>query len=374
MCIQTWGKIMSVNSLSISAKAIDQQAQYQQTFSRSRKLTLLDKQENSQTSILSDLQSIKALNQEVLIQVKNDIDNMLSKNKPSKEVQLEETYDRPLPPKIELMKVILEGYFGKEFGEFFSELDLQLNNQSDNNFQDPNQIAAEGDENNRIDIDGMQFNSNDLLKVEQWQHHSQSLNYQMSGEFNVNGKNIKMDYSFAIASEYKSYSSVEMTAAALKDPMLVQFGDQSIGQIKEHHKFDINQDGELNKLPVFFGDVGYLVYDKNQNLKADNGSELFGPQTGHGFNELAQLDSDENGFIDSDDEAFEHLYLWQPEQGNNLMSLTDAKIRAINTSAIDTPFNFYDTKGNIMAQIRQSSFAISDDNLGKGVHQIDVKI
>lgn len=196
----------------------------------------------------------------------------------------------------------------------------------------------------------------------------------MNGEFTVNGQRLKMDYSFAIANEHTSYSSVEMTAAALKDPLIVQFGNQAIGEINDHHSFDINQDGNLNKLPIFTGDVGYLVYDKNQNVKADDGSELFGPQTGHGFNELAQFDSNGNGFIDNEDEAFEQLYIWQPEKSSKMMSLTEANILAINTSAIDTPFSFYDTQGNIMAQMRRSSFAISNDGLGKGVHQIDVRI
>jgi hypothetical protein len=367
---------MSVNSNSVNSNLVNQQAHYQQRFSQSRKLTLLNKQAPSisQSVNLSDLQSNKSLNQDLLMLVKNNIDEMLSKNTSVKETELEETYGRPLPPKIELMKVILEGYFNIEFEGYFSQRNLQANTQSDNNLQSLHQVAVEGSENNQINIDGIKFNSNDLLKVEQWQQHSQSLSYQMNGEFDVNGQHIKIDYSFVIASEQTSYSSVEKTAAALKDPLIVQFGEQSIGQIKGHQNFDINQDGDLNKLPVFSGDVGYLVYDKNQNLKADNGGELFGPKTGLGFNELAQLDSNKNGFIDSDDDAFEHLYLWQPEKSNNLRSLTEVKIQAINTSAIDSPFSFYDTKGNIMAQMRQSSFAISHDGEGKAVHQIDVII
>ncbi|MDT0604730.1 hypothetical protein [Thalassotalea castellviae] len=368
---------MSVNSTAITTKSINQHAQYQQTFAHSRKLTVLDKPTASESkqAPFSDLQSVSVINQALMIQIKDDTNKMLS-NPPSKnETQPTDTYDRPLTPKVELLKIILEGYFGKEFGELFSELDFQPNNESESTVQDPNQENnVNSSESEQVNIDGIPFYSSDLLKVEQWQHRSQSLNYQMNGEFNINGQHLKMDYSFAISTEQTSYSSIEMTAAALKDPLVVQFGKRSIGEIKDHHSFDINRDGNLDNLPVFSGDVGYLVYDKNQNLKADDGSELFGPQTGHGFNELAELDSNGNGFIDNEDEVFEHLYLWQPEKSNNMLSLSDANILAINTSAIDTPFSFYDTQGNIMAEMRRSSFAISTDGVGKGVHQIDVRI
>ncbi|MEW6991459.1 hypothetical protein AADZ91_12310 [Colwelliaceae bacterium 6441] len=360
---------MSFNSLSFN-----QQAHYQQTSSQSRKVTLIEEQKtpHAKQQLISELKSLKALSQELFVKVTNHHDENFSGQKALKEKNDDDTYHRPLPPKMELMKVILEGYFGKEFGELFSELDLELKGDPNNAIQNPNSIQAPDD--NTIDIDGVTFNANDTLKVEQWHYHSQSLDYQMSGEFDINGQQLKINYSFSLYSEQSSYSSIEMTAAALKDPLIVQFGDQALGQIKDEHNFDINQDGTLNNLPVFSGDVGYLVYDKNQNLKADNGSELFGPQTGNGFTELAQLDSNKNGFIDKEDEHFEQLYLWQPQKSNSMTSLTEAKIQAISISAIDTPFSFHDTNGNIAAQMRQSSFAISDDGSGKGVHQVDVRI
>ena len=43
---------------------------------------------------------------------------------------------------------------------------------------------------------------------------------------------------------------------------------------------------------------GLLAYDRNADGKANDGRELFGPQSGDGFGELAALDSDGNGAID----------------------------------------------------------------------------
>jgi hypothetical protein len=54
--------------------------------------------------------------------------------------------------------------------------------------------------------------------------------------------------------------------------------------------------------------------------------------------------------------------------------LKEAKIQAISLSTSTTPFDFYDQQGKIEAQLRQSSFAISDNGIGRGVHQVDVRI
>ncbi len=226
-------------------------------------------------------------------------------------------------------------------------------------------------------IDGQSFQHNDLLSVERWTSHEQRLDYQVQGVFSVNEQELSLNYSFTLASEHESYSKIEMSAAALKDPIVVQFGSQELGYIEGEKKFAINQDNTLDSLPIFSGDVGYLVYDKNQNQQADDGSELFGPQTGQGFAELAQLDSNNNGFIDAEDQQFEQLYIWQPSddyQTEQWLSLSQANIQAISLSAVNTPFDFYDSQGEIQAQMRQSSFAISEEGLGRGVHQIDVRI
>lgn len=42
----------------------------------------------------------------------------------------------------------------------------------------------------------------------------------------------------------------------------------------------------------------------------NNGSELFGPTNGNGFQELAEYDKDGNGWIDENDEIFGSLKIW----------------------------------------------------------------
>ncbi|WP_296645077.1 hypothetical protein [Roseinatronobacter sp.] len=60
-------------------------------------------------------------------------------------------------------------------------------------------------------------------------------------------------------------------------------------------------------------DDGLLVLDVNGNGRIDNGSELFGDQTGHahGFLALAQHDDNGDGVIDEADTVYGQLRIWQ---------------------------------------------------------------
>jgi len=233
--------------------------------------------------------------------VKNEIDNVI--------------YEKPLPIKLQLMTLILERFIGRQLD--ISDFSFFTNNKKiNNNFELLNQ-AFSATNTELIAIDGQSFQQGDILSVEQWTVSKQQLNYQVQGKLNINEQELSLNYNFALSSERTSYSKVEMSAVALKDPLIVQFGAQGLGEIKGQKNFKINQDNKIDQLPIFSGDVGYLVYDQNNNQQADNGSELFGPKTGQGFAELALLDSNKNGFIDADDEQFDQLYLWQPSDDNN---------------------------------------------------------
>jgi len=343
--------------MTITTIELSQQQSYQQASHQSQKITLLEPASVGQH--------------------KSKIEPSISSLQASTQNKIEEvTYEKPKEIKLQLMVLVLEHFLGRSL----DINDLSFHNNSDNDvdsidsiFKPFSTIDAE-----LINIDGRSFEQGDMLSVEQWQSHEQHLNYQIQGQFNINDQMLSLNYNFDLTSQRTSYSRIEMTAAALKDPLLVQFGSQALGDIKSEKVFDINQDNTLDELPIFSGDIGYLVFDQNGNQQADNGSELFGPTTGQGFMELAQLDSNKNGFIDAEDQAFEQLYIWQPNedssQAEQWMSLKEAKIQAISLSAINTPFNFYDQSGQIQAQLRQSSFSISDEGVARGVHQVDVRI
>ena len=368
--------------MTITTNMLNQQAQYQQDYHHGRKISLsknqapLSREPATNTLQPNNQQRITTVTIE---QLQTHSGSFSVSEQQNIEAIQEDIYDRPLTGRVKMMKLILESTFGESITFVRSNLSNRASSLGIEAI--PSEVSSlngevpVNQEQQEIQLRfGQQtFNSNDRLTVEEWQLHQQELSYNMQGEFDINGQHLSLDYSFYIASKKIQYNSFETTAAALKDPLIVQFGNQSIGEISGQESFDINQDNKMDNLPVFSGDVGYLVYDKNGNNKADNGSELFGPTSGNGFNELAQLDENNNGFLDKEDSAYQQLYIWQPDN-STWLSLADAGIEAISTQAIATPYTFYDKNDEVQAQLRNSSFAISESGRGFGVHQVDVRI
>jgi len=360
--------------MAITTTLLNQQANYQQDYRHGRKITL----SKIQPSVANEQNTVQTSNTQKLTSISFEQLQRSNTSLSLIERQLSEpiqdiVYQRPLTGRVKMMKLILESTFNETISLVQTDLSNKIH---------PTTIEVISKDvlslNNefietQVNLGRDTFRSNDRVTVEEWQAHQQELNYNMQGEFNINGKNVLLDYSFHLASNKIQYNSYETDVAALKDPLLVQFGQQGLGDISGQVDFDINQDNKTDKLPTFSGDIGYLVYDKNSNNRADNGSELFGPTTGNGFSELAQLDDNNNGFLDKEDSAYQQLYLWQPEK-NTWLSLAEAEIEAISTVAIATPYTFYNENDEVQAQLRYSSFAISESGRGFGVHHVDVKV
>jgi len=379
--------------MNIKTLSLKQEHQYQQNHSFKRNLSKLTTTQLGQVKAerASNNAAIRAPTLTITI---NRIEQLNSSTfKPidpvEQQAKFEEVYQRPLSIEMKAIKLILERFYQLDIAISESIFDRPLSDSTPENQTPTNNSAVANFSNSQeqftdqlVTIDNQRFANNDIIKVEQWQSHSQSLSFQMQGEFEIDGVARQLSYEFSLESEYTSYQSFESSAAALKDPILVQFGSRGLGEIVDQTSFDINQDNKLDDLPIFSGDVGYLVFDLNNNGKADNGQELFGPQSGNGFNEMQLLDSNENGFLDVDDEHYHQLYLWQPGTGSQSqtegngqwLSLAEADISAINLNAQASPFSFYDNQGEIQAQLRQSSFAITGSGHAVGVHQVDIRI
>src|SRR6185436_3680029 len=74
--------------------------------------------------------------------------------------------------------------------------------------------------------------------------------------------------------------------------------------------FDLDLDGTKDNLTLPTQGSAFLAIDRNHNGQIDDGHELFGPNTGNGFEELAALDDDGDGWLDEDDAAFADLRVW----------------------------------------------------------------
>ncbi len=94
-------------------------------------------------------------------------------------------------------------------------------------------------------------------------------------------------------------------------------------------------------------------------IKIDAGNELFGPETGHGFSELAQYDVDQNGWIDESDPIFNQLRIWMiHEDGTDeLVGLGEKGIGAIYLGHTNSMFQLKDNTNELHGQIRESGIS-----------------
>jgi hypothetical protein len=85
--------------------------------------------------------------------------------------------------------------------------------------------------------------------------------------------------------------------------------------------FDLNNDFFSERTGWIGAGAGLLALDKNGNSKIDDVTELFGSYTGSGLGDLAGYDLNHDGKIDSADQVFGKLRVWQDANGDGI---TDA--------------------------------------------------
>ncbi len=138
--------------------------------------------------------------------------------------------------------------------------------------------------------------------------------------------------------------------------------------------FDHNADGIKTATGWIKADDGLLVLDLNSNCQIDSGRELFGDNTllpngeaaAHGYEALAQHDSNADGKIDSTDPIYAQLRIWQDtnqdgiSQAEELKTLLEAGIASISVQGTATQINL----GNGNSQPWSGSFTRIDGTTG----------
>ena len=156
------------------------------------------------------------------------------------------------------------------------------------------------------------------------------------------------------------------------DPLIINL-DGGIPQLSDFtFQLDLDFDGEEETLQGLTQGRGYLCFDKNGDGIINDGSELFGPATNNGFEELSQYDSDNNLWIDENDEIWDDLSFWESDSdsGMRLTKLSETGLGAIYLDHIDTPFNMTDDEGNLEARITDSGIALNEDGSAASVQEI----
>jgi len=188
----------------------------------------------------------------------------------------------------------------------------------------------------------------------------------------TDGKVIEFNYSLAMARDYVTEKTMEESGTIkLRDPLMLSFNGKACELTKDCIAFDLNADGTPEQIPGLGADSAFLVFDRNGNGKADSGGELFGVASGNGFADLAQLDSDKNGWIDEADAAFSQLAVWS---GDSFNSLKQQGVGALYTAAVDAPFSLKTSSNELLGQIRAAGLYLSEAGEVGQMQQVDLAV
>lgn len=184
---------------------------------------------------------------------------------------------------------------------------------------------------------------------------------------------IQMEYSYH---EERSVSLKLGDAARPVDPLVLNFNGTAAQLTDRRFNFDLDSDGNDDRINGLNAGSGFLVFDRNKDGKINNGHEMFGPSSGNGFSELSLLDEDKNGWIDENDSAYNELKIWQgaENEGGQLNSLKEAGVGAISTNHISTPFSIKSNDNTLLAQVRSSGIFLQQDGEAGTIQQIDLAV
>lgn len=193
----------------------------------------------------------------------------------------------------------------------------------------------------------------------------------------ADGREISFQLELSMNRAYHAESDVSIRlgdAARKTDPLVLNFSGTAAQLTDQRFAFDLNADGKQEQINFVAPGSGFLVFDRNQDGKINDGSELFGPGTNDGFAELAVLDDDKNGWIDENDAAFGKLQVWSRDGSgqDQLQSLAAAGVGAIALSRVETPFDLKTNANELLGQIRSSGIFLQEDGAAGTIQQIDL--
>lgn len=208
---------------------------------------------------------------------------------------------------------------------------------------------------------------------------SESLSFAAKGVVNTaDGKQIGISIQISMYRQFATQSSVSVRAgdAKIVDPLVINYAGPAVDFTKDTFQFDIDANGTVEDVPFVASGSGFLVLDRNGDGVVNSGAELFGPSSGSGFAELAQFDSDGNGWIDSGDPVFKDLRIWTRDDSGKdvLVGLGDKDVGAIFLGNVGAAYSVKDDANRLQAQNTQMGIFIGESGRSGTVQQVDLAV
>ncbi|WP_019894754.1 hypothetical protein [Hydrogenovibrio halophilus] len=203
---------------------------------------------------------------------------------------------------------------------------------------------------------------------------------QMAAQGNItleDGRRIRFDLfmQHQTQTQLHAISQTQLSLATFQDPLVINFGSERTHLTDQVFEFDLNSDGQNQSLASLGRGSGYLALDLNDDGQINDGQELFGPQSGNGFTDLAQYDADGNGWIDEQDPIFDQLKLWMPQQGEQdgaLVSLSDKGVGAIYLQQVAQARTHFSEEGETLGQTHAGGLVLMESGEVKTAEAIDL--
>lgn len=190
------------------------------------------------------------------------------------------------------------------------------------------------------------------------------------------GRSLDFNIDVEMSRAFMEYTQVQMPSlgTVFTDPLVINTGSGIASISDQKFKFDLDVDGEEEWISMPTRGSGFLALDKNGDGVINDGSELFGTESGDGFGDLSQYDSDGNGWIDENDEIWDKLKVWYKDENGNdvLMNLLDADVGAIYLGSANTQFGLMGSGFNMDGYIRSTGVFLKESGGVGTVQHVDL--
>ncbi|MPL67830.1 hypothetical protein SDC9_13533 [bioreactor metagenome] len=193
----------------------------------------------------------------------------------------------------------------------------------------------------------------------------------------ADGKVINLDISLTMSRKFMASQQIDIKAGdALKDPLVINFDAPAAKLSANKYSFDIDSNGKEDQISFLGQGSGFLALDLNDDGVINNGKELFGPQSGNGFAELAQYDSDGNNWIDESDAIYDKLRIWTKDEAGQdiLLALGQKGIGAIYLGNVSTEFSLKDSSNTLNGQIRSTGIFLKENGAVGTMQHVDLAV
>lgn len=208
-------------------------------------------------------------------------------------------------------------------------------------------------------------------------HVEESLLFAAQGSItSTDGRSISFELNLSMTSQTTVTRTMNFDAGLLLDPLVLQFDTSSPLLGDSFFTFDLDGDGKAEQLARPGCGCGFLAFDRNGDGMINNGLELFGPSSGSGFAELAQLDGDANLWLDENDPLFSRLSVWRPGVNGEtkLQSLAEAGVGAIALTHAGTTFQLRAGDGRVLGQVAASGIFLTENGEVRALQELDLAV